>query len=213
MFVLSGALESEYLAVAAYPLRQVAVLMLDLGLRPEECVRLRKDDVCGATVSVGQGKTANARRVLPQTERSIAVFRLSHELFPDSEWVFPGRKKGTHLTRSRVTACHVQLRRRWNEAEIVVTLGKATDRAHWPDSFVLYSLRHTFGTRLAECGRSVFEICALMGHSSVKISEKYVHLGSDHLTVAMRQLELYGKGLRGESEVHSPPPFQPFTKS
>jgi site-specific recombinase XerD len=190
MFVLSGELEKEYLAAADYPLKQIAILMLDLGLRPDEAVSLRKSSISDfpSTVAVLAGKTVNAKRTLPQTKRTIEAFAFCAAVFPDSEWVFPGRKPGTHLTRTRVSMAHIELRE---------------GHPDWPKEFLLYSLRHSFGSRLAESGAQAFEICALMGHSSVKVSEKYIHLSSDHLGTAMKRLEAYGRVLRGE-EVGQP---------
>jgi integrase len=45
----------------------------------------------------------------------------------------------------------------------------------WPAEFVMHSLRHTFGTRLGESGADAFTIMRLMGHSSVTVSQRYVH--------------------------------------
>ncbi len=39
-----------------------------------------------------------------------------------------------------------------------------------------HAMRHTFGTWLARTGCSAFEIQALMGHSSVQVSERYIHI-------------------------------------
>jgi integrase len=38
-----------------------------------------------------------------------------------------------------------------------------------------HSLRHTFGSRLADAGRSPYEIARLMGHADIKTSMVYVH--------------------------------------
>lgn len=43
------------------------------------------------------------------------------------------------------------------------------------DDFVPHSFRHTFGTRLGETGADAFTIMKLMGHSSVTVSQRYVH--------------------------------------
>lgn len=180
-FILDGELESRYLELADYPLKQVAILVLDLGLRPEEAVSLRKSDISRETVHIRGGKTPNARRSLPHTGRSRSVFDLCFALFPDSEWVFPG-SKGQHFTRGALDNLHTALRKEHN----------------LPEEFVLYSCRHTFGTRLAESGASVFQIKAAMGHASVKTSEKYIHPSADNLIVAMKQKELLDQAIRGE---------------
>lgn len=44
-----------------------------------------------------------------------------------------------------------------------------------PADAVIHSFRHTFGTRLGEAGADAFTIMKSMGHSSVIISQKYVH--------------------------------------
>ena len=51
----------------------MAAVLADAGLRPDECHRLRWEDITWAngrngTMLVNQGKTAAARRVLPMTE-------------------------------------------------------------------------------------------------------------------------------------------------
>jgi integrase len=44
-----------------------------------------------------------------------------------------------------------------------------------PKDFVIHSLRHTFGTRLAAAGADSFVVMKLMGHSSMAVSAMYVH--------------------------------------
>lgn len=211
-FVVSGELEKEYLSVAPYPLKQVAILMLDLGLRPEEACALRKAHVANGIVSVDSGKTANARRSLPQTDRTRSVFQFMRDLFPDSEWVFPGRE-GKHLTAHSVSNLHIITRKRVNKAFAItgrnnanrvqrltemLPLAMSAVSAPWPEAFCLYALRHTWLTRLAESGCDVFTMKALAGHANIATTQRYVHPGLDHATVAMRQAELYAKHLRGE---------------
>ncbi len=213
-FVLTGEMEVAYLAAIHYPLLQAAVLMLDLGLRPEECISLRKPDIempatAFETVSarhrptmvnlqvpahanfvliVRSGKTANAARSLPLTDRAREAIEFLCAVHPDSEWLFPGRKTGTHMTRANLDHLHEAVR----------------EANGWPAEFVIYSARHTYGTRLAESGASNFEIMRLMGHAKVETSSKYIHLSADHLTLAAKRAEQYAKVLRGE--VHSETP-------
>ncbi|MCZ6490809.1 MAG: tyrosine-type recombinase/integrase, partial [Acidobacteria bacterium] len=55
--------------------------------------------------------------------------------------------------------------------------------------FVVHSLRHTFGTRMGEAGADAFEIKRLMGHSSVTVSQRYVHPTPESLERAFERLE------------------------
>src|SRR5215467_6767066 len=72
--VVTPAEEAKYLAAAQEPLASIAAVLVDSGMRPEECFRLRWESVAwvngkhGAML-VTHGKTAAARRVLPMTPR------------------------------------------------------------------------------------------------------------------------------------------------
>ena len=55
--------------------------------------------------------------------------------------------------------------------------------------FVLHSLRHTYGTRLAESGADAFTIQRLMGHSSVVVSQRYVHPSQKNLDSTVQRME------------------------
>jgi site-specific recombinase XerD len=54
--------------------------------------------------------------------------------------------------------------------------------------FVLYSLRHTFLTRLGESGCDVWTLARIAGHSSISISSRYVHPSDDAVLDAMSRL-------------------------
>jgi site-specific recombinase XerD len=57
-----------------------------------------------------------------------------------------------------------------------------------PKDFVLHSLRHTFGTRLGEAGADAFTIMRLMGHSTVTVSQRYVHPSPEAVELAYERL-------------------------
>jgi hypothetical protein len=48
-----------------------------------------------------------------------------------------------------------------------------------PKDCVIHSLRHTFLTRFGEAGADAFTIKKVAGHSSVTISERYIHPTSE----------------------------------
>jgi integrase len=57
-------------------------------------------------------------------------------------------------------------------------------------SFVLYDFRHTFATRqLIEAKTDAATLAAIMGHSSLRILQKYVHPTAEHQRQATRQYE------------------------
>jgi len=63
-----------------------------------------------------------------------------------------------------------------------------------PAGFVRHSLRHTFGTlgtRLGETGADAFTIMKLMGHSTVTVSQRYVHPSPETVERAVSHMEAY----------------------
>jgi integrase len=65
--------------------------------------------------------------------------------------------------------------------------------------FVLYSLRHTFLTRLGESGCDVWTLARIAGHSSITISARYVHPSEDAVLNAMIRLGGHDSGHSAES--------------
>ena len=55
--------------------------------------------------------------------------------------------------------------------------------------FVLYTLRHTFLTRLGESGCNVWTLARIAGHSSIAMSARYVHPGDEAVLSAMSRLQ------------------------
>ena len=60
---------------------------------------------------------------------------------------------------------------------------------HFPSDFVLHSLRHTALTRLGEAGADAFTIMKLGGHSSVTVSQRYVHPTGETVQLTFDRLE------------------------
>src|SRR6266496_203466 len=87
--------EARYLGVAAEPLASVTAVLIDTGMRPDECYRLRWESVTwtngrNGTILVTHGKTSAARRVLPL---SIRVRNILHDRWetagsPIEGWVW-----------------------------------------------------------------------------------------------------------------------------
>jgi integrase len=59
---------------------------------------------------------------------------------------------------------------------------------HVPADFVIHSHQHT-GTRVGESGAGAFEIMRAAGHSSVRVSQKYVHPSPEAMEWALERLE------------------------
>ena len=64
-----------------------------------------------------------------------------------------------------------------------------------PEERVLHSCRHTFGTRLGETGADAFTIMRLMGHSTVLVSQRYVHPSPVVMENAISRMEAYNTAI------------------
>jgi len=53
----------------------------------------------------------------------------------------------------------------------------------------LHTLRHTFISRLVQEGRPLTEVALLVGHMDIRMTQRYAHLGPEHLHEGIRALE------------------------
>jgi integrase len=66
--------------------------------------------------------------------------------------------------------------------------------------FVLHSLRHTMLTRLGESGVDAFTIMRIAGHSSIVVSQRYIHPTPEAVERAFERLQLHGTGPETEAK-------------
>jgi integrase len=186
--------EARYLAAAPEPLASIASVLADTGLRPEECFRLRWENVTwlngrNGSLLVTHGKTAAARRVIPMTVRVRAVLesRWNGAGNPDEGWVWPAPTRSGHAEPSSFRKQHAKTFKTMQETN--------PDKPVRP--FVLYSLRHTFLTRLGESACDAWTLARIAGHASITISARYVHPSENAVLDAISKL---GRHKIGHSE-------------
>jgi integrase len=180
--------EARYLAAAPEPLASIASVLADTGIRPEECFRLCWENVTwlngrNGALLVTHGKTAAARRVIPMTPRVRAVLESMWNAAkkPDEGWVWTAPTRSGHVEPSSVRKHHAKaFERIANEAS------KRDEKPVRP--FVLYSLRHTFLTRLGQSGCDAWTLARIAGHASINISARYVHPSEDAVLDAISKL-------------------------
>ena len=189
-FVVSPAEEAKYLLSAPQLLSEVATVLVDSGLRPEEAYRLRWETVTWAngkhgTFLVTHGKTPAARRVLPMTARvrGILEARWKAAKKPLEGWIWPADTKSGHMEPSTLKKQHRN----------ALKVSKVRP-------FVLYALRHTFLTRLGTSGCDVWTLARIAGHSSTKMLMRYVHPSGDAVLDAMEKPGRQEIGHGAESE-------------
>jgi integrase len=176
--------EARYLASANPLLSETATVLVDTGLRPEECYRLLWDSITwvngrNGTLLVTHGKTKAARRVLPMTPR------VRHTL--ETRWNACGRPLEGYVWPAPTQSGHIEPSSLKKQHSKAIKLSKVRP-------FVLYSLRHTFLTRLGQSGCDVWTLARVAGHSSIAISARYVHPSEDAVLEAMERLGGHNSG-------------------
>jgi integrase len=181
--------EARYLTVAPEPLGSIATVLTDTGMRPEECFRLRWEALTWVngrhgSLLVTHGKTAAARRMLPMTPRVRNVLETQWERAgkPLEGWVWAAPTSSGHVEPSTVKKQHAKTFK-------ILAEQASTNNEKPVRPFVLYSLRHTFLTRLGESGCNVWTLARIAGHSSIALSARYVHPSEDSVLNAMAQLQ------------------------
>jgi integrase len=178
-FVLNASHEALYLSAAPQPLKDIAILLLETGLRHGEALALRWDQVRLQAIpgsrfgfiQILDGKSRNARRTIPLSDRanSMLLARLRQR---NSDFVFANREGNKYLVTS-INHLHQKVRR----------------RLQLPQQFVLHSLRHSMLTRLGESGADVFTIMKIAGHSNVSVSQRYIHPSPESVERAFERLQ------------------------
>ena len=149
-------------------LRDVATVLLDCGLRPEECYRLRWEHVRDNALHIPFGKTANARRSIPLPNRAAVLLDMRKSVAA-SEWVFPAPTKSGHMEQSTLVKRH----------------GKACELAGI-ERLPFYTFRHTCLTRWAS-HMDPYTLAYFAGHSDFGTTRRYVHPNMDTGRAAMEK--------------------------
>lgn len=172
-WVLTEQESEKYLKYCPQPWRDCATIILAEGFRPGEAFALRwshvffNEDGTGL-IQIADGKSKAARRILPMTPRVYQLLQARYESAgrPSDGWVFPSGAKSGHFDGGGAKEQHK----------------KALENSG-VEAFVPYTLRHTALTRLGEkAGGDVFVLAKIAGHSSITVTQRYVHPQADAIS-------------------------------
>jgi integrase len=174
MRVLTFDEQRRYLAAASPSLRDIAVLMLETGMRPEEVYRIRVENACleSGFILNPSGKTKAAKRKLNLTADAARVLAVRVACAP-GPYLFPHQD---------------------DPSRPIPKVNNAHDRALKASGvrrFRLYDLRHTFATRAAMAGVDLVTLAAILGHSRIQMVLRYAHPTEEHQASAMKRLEQF----------------------
>jgi integrase len=180
--VLTSEEEKRYLSRSAPLLRDVAVVLVDCALRPEECFRLKPVHVQHGNLEIPWGKTENSVRKIPMTPRVDAIITARERTRGDSPWLFPAPTASGHIEPSSLKKQHAK----------ACKLAKL-------EPFDLYTFRHTCLTRWAP-HMDVFTLQYLAGHSDIRTTRRYIHPQQQDTLKAMARAR---KAQRGHTSRHT----------
>jgi integrase len=175
--VLTDTEAEKYLAACPQPWRDVATVLLGTGMRPGEAYTLDWRNILlngsDGLIQITQGKTKAARRLLPMVPALYHALKARHEAqgFPGEGWVFPTGSVSGHIEESSA--------KQWHEKAL---------RDSKVTPFEPYCLRHTALTRLADAGCDAFTLARIAGHSSIAITQRYVHPQAEAIERAFQKL-------------------------
>jgi integrase len=156
-------------------------------MRPGEVFPLRWENIClngsGGLIQVTDGKTRSAKRMLPILPVVYAALKSRHDQAgkPEAGWVFPSSSREGHFNKDTAKDQHARAIERVNaKARKNGTRELA--------SFQPYVLRHTALTQLAQAGCDAFTLARIAGHSSITITQRYIHLQADAIERAFAPL-------------------------
>jgi site-specific recombinase XerD len=168
---------AKLLSTAGSNPRDFAILQLFLqtGIRVSELVHLTLADVDLANKVIKVSGKGSKERTIPLEKKAILALKnylgvrqqsLSQQFFLNYT--------GSGLSRRGAEKIIEKYRK----------LSGITKR------FSCHSLRHTFGSYKAEQGVSPFQLKEWMGHSSISVTQLYVHMGKESNRRAMEQTSL-----------------------
>ena len=180
--------EAKRLLAMTGKLRTHVMLALGYGcgLRAGEIVRLKAGDIDSAQmiIRIVQSKGRKDRHVMLPEEMLLLLrqwwkvrpTRYDADVPIKERWLFPGRRRGEHLTTRQLT-------RLFHEATAAAGITKRVS---------LHSLRHSFATHLLEGGIDIRYIQALLGHEKLDTTARYTRVATGQIAAIDSPLKQLG---------------------
>jgi len=189
--ILSKDEEERLLEASSEHLKPIIIAALQTGMRKAEVANLRWEQVDMKNKEIEVVKTKSGKkRIIPISEDLFKELNLLRNRNGNSEFVFQyvdqktGEKKHLrYFRRSFETACR--------RAKIT--------------GFTFHDLRHTFASRLVRSGVDLITVKDLLGHYSVKTTERYTHSNQEQKRKAVELLSTESGGKKAEKVVNLSP--------
>jgi site-specific recombinase XerD len=142
--------------------RLLLTLLYSAGLRVSEAVTLKMSDIdFGRKLIIVRQSKGRKDRCAPLADGAATLLREYNSLQGgQGTWLFPGQNAGEHIA--------IRTAQKIFEQTLLKT-GIARKAS-------VHSLRHSFATHLLENGTDIRYIQELLGHNSVKTTQRYTHV-------------------------------------
>lgn len=157
--------------------RTIFSTMYGAGLRLAEAVHLKLSDIDSKrmVIYVREGKGKKDRYVM-LSKRLLTLFREYWRFErPCGEWLFPGKINIDQPIHIRMVQ------------EACLT---ASRRLNWKKQVTSHVLRHSFATHLLEAGVDLRTIQFLLGHGTIRATQRYTHISVQAAALVRSPMDL-----------------------
>ena len=155
------------------PLKETILIALNTGMRIGEIMALRWEDVHfeEGYLFIRDSKSGRSRKV-PINRVATDALLILQKRAKGRDFVFPNHSTGTFTKYPRkafLSACE-----------------RAGIEGLW-----IHDLRHQAASNLVQAGVDLHTVSKILGHSTIKLTERYSHPGFDHTKDAVAALERF----------------------
>ena len=170
--VISIEEERRYLLACPQPLKDVATVMLETGMRCGEVYQIKRNEVFldRGFLKITKGKTKASIRQVHLSDRARKVLSYRLDKFK-GENLFP---QGDHDGNSATATLDKQ---------------HLTTTTNLSLKFRLYDCRHTFASRAVEDGIDLLVLASILGHSDLSMVMRYAHPSETFKADAIKRME------------------------
>ncbi len=177
--ILSGE-ELEYLFQSIQSIKHQTILMSAYGegLRITESCSLQIPDIDSKRMLLHvRGGKGSKDRYVTLSKRLLILLRYYYrKTHPPGPYLFPGRYPDRPITDDAVR----------------LVLRKAVESCGLTKRVTPHTMRHSFATHMLELGEDIRTIQRMLGHASIRTTERYTYVSDKHLGRKKSPLDLLG---------------------
>lgn len=164
--------------IHSFKYRAIIMTAYGTGMRVGEACSLKPGDIDSQRmlIHIRDGKRGRDRYVMLPEKLLLCLREYWRAEKPKGDWLFPGRDSDSHIGADAVRDA----------------VRKATLDAGITKHVTPHVMRHTFATHLLESGTDIRIIQALLGHGSIRTTERYAKVSRSHVGRTKSPLDLLG---------------------